>query len=428
MNFTIRHPMFAEESTPSGGGGGDPFSDNSSRVGDISLGGPGPSLEVSQTGVVDDKPAEMAKPAEAKPTEVAKTAETAAPTWTFEKFMSQIGAGFKEDDKRFNDFKAVKDFTGQTIKANETLALKELELSAKVGSLEKQLAEAMAKPGGAVSADVATIQTQLNDITGKYTEAKGKLDDFDARGKIEGHPIFKKEFDANQASIFRSMQQTAEAVKLTTEQVEGVLAQRGELAITKAVNALGDIDPDAKGILKARALEWDGLQAKRDDLLAGKTGKRPSELLAEYEAMQAEFGVQLSQNFSRDLTGKLVAGVDAAHEKLAKEHPLFATAHGKTLAESLRIELQTGKIPSAQEVVENTMLARVAPAWQNLAKQYLGERDVLQAQVTRLTGQLPKGDAASGAVTTPRTGAPSLNTFVDPSARTSDIVLRQGTH
>lgn len=433
--------LFAPEgdAPAGGGGGGEPEAGSAAataqaeqRVGDIRIPAAGGSMKIDTSSRAEaampvggqQEQQQQAQQEQQKPAEQQQEQKP----WDFKSLMDAYGAKLDPANTKIGEmFKNVRDFADNVVKDNEKLSMTKLEYESKLATLTKQLEEAGKGTGSQAAQphEIVAMKAQLEELNSKYTEATSKLGEFEARGKLEGHPVFKQEYEGRQADIMRNAKLTADAVNIPQEKLDEIFSARGELAITKAINALGDIDPDAKTIIKSRAMEWDALEGKKEALLSGKAGKSPSQILAEFEALQADQGVQLAKNFSRELMGKLITATDGAVKALAEKDPIFTTPHGQNLVDALRLELQSGKLPSYEEVVHAQLLAKTGAAWRTSAMEMKARAEAAEAQVKKLTAQLPSPDMGGGTGGSPRPAAGG-NTALDPSLRTGDITLFGG--
>lgn len=409
------------EGEASSGGG---LNTAETRVGDITLGGgaDAPKEAASQGGPTPVAPVVV--------TPVAKVedppAKVEAPTpWTFEKFMDKVGAGFKEDDPRFNQFKPVKEFTAKVIKENEAASMSLMAVQSEVATLKAELAAASKKAPAtgttvATPAEIASIKAELQAAQAKYDTDLSEYKEMKARTTLEGNAAFQQEFTAGQVALYGAAKQTADAVQLPQDKLDAIFEKRGELGIRKAIEEAGITDPVAKQIITEKALGWEQLQVRRDALLEGKSGKKASEIAAAYEAAQAELGGVMTRKFTDELRGQLILATKEAPAKLVEAHPLFGTPYGQSLVSEAEARFQNGLDLTADEVVQNMLLAKTAPVWEKMAMETQAKNKALETQIAKLTGNLP--GAAGSADSSNRMVTPSTPQF-SGAERTGDIVL-----
>lgn len=407
------------ESDASGGGS---LNTAETRVGDISLtSGTAPTEAASQGGPSPAAPVAKVEPVAAAKVEPAAKVEAPTP-WTFEKFMDKVGAGFKEDDPRFNQFKPVKEFTAKVIKENEAASMSLMSVQSEVAALKAELETAKKGTGSekATPAEIASIKAELQAAQAKYDTDLSEYKEMKARTTLEGNAAFQQEFTAGQVALYGAAKQTADAVQLPQDKLDAIFEKRGELGIRKAIEEAGITDPVAKQIITEKALGWEQLQVRRDALLEGKTGKKASEIAAAYEAAQAELGGVMTRKFTDELRGQLILATKEAPAKLVEAHPLFGTPYGQSLVSEAEARFQNGLDLTADEVVQNMLLAKTAPVWEKMAMETQAKNKALEVQIAKLTGNLP-GAAGSGDSSN-RMVTPAVPQF-SGTERTGDIVL-----
>jgi len=407
---------------------GDPTS--GSRDGDISLGGGGKGTLSVEGGEPaggrqqqqDDKGGQQQQQQEHAGGQQQKEEFK----WDLNTFMSSLGTKFTDpNDERLSQFKPVKEFAGKVLDHNQKLEAEKATLSKELETIRAEYAKVQAAggKGSQQPEDVVKLQAQLQQISTEYETTKTKLAEIEAKTKIEGHPEFKRRYEGGQAALLAEAKATAEAVKLPEETLNTIFSARGELAIRKAVKAAGIEDADAAAIIETKAREWDKLEAEKETLLSGKT-KKPTDILAEFEKLQADMGVAVGQKFVQNLSGQLIAASNGTIDRLKDTHALIATPQGQALVEELQLTLQQGHIPKAEEVVDNAVLARIAPVWQKMATDFHAENVALKAQIAKLTGEL--GSASPGGESDPGAGGATrlpANNSLEGYTREGDIVL-----
>lgn len=311
---------------------------------------------------------------------------------TSEQFLEAIGVkGLSETDPRFGQFKDLKAMLGKAMENNTNLTTRVAAFDAREAQLVQEIAGAKAavKNGTGTPEDVKLVQAQLTSLQSKYDTDTAALKEYQARSSLESNPAFIQKFMGGSAELINSAKETALQVGLTEEAIDQVFSSKTELDVHRKVNDLELQDPIAVRLLTEKALGYLKLNGEKESLLSGKTGKKASEIAAEWEAHNAQLGGVLTRKFTTEMQGQMIAAVDTAKTSLEEKSPMFKTDNGALVLDSIRSRFNEGFDLPPVEVVEGLAWAQLGPIYERTSFDQAAKIRTLEAQISAMTGQSP---------------------------------------
>lgn len=320
--------------------------------------------------------------------------------WTLEKFLESIGEkDLKPDDPRLKQWKDVRTLNEKAIKANAELSARVTSFEQREQQLVKELEEARkgVKTGESTPSDVTAAKAELEQLRSKHEKDLEELAQYRAKEKISENPAFKEKYEGGRANILKSAKDVAARVKISDEDLDKVFSAGSEYDIHKTINELGVEDSVAVKLLTEKALAFHQLTSERDAVLSGKSGEKPADVLARWEAYHAQLGGVMTQRFTETLQGQLLGALDVVKSKLAETSPTFKTPAGDTVMEEIRSRFQEGLDLHPEEVVSALAWNRLGPIYEQTCTEQVDKIRQLEAQVAKLTNQLPSNVSKTAA-------------------------------
>jgi hypothetical protein len=350
-----------------------------------------------------------AKAAAAKAAEEAGKGEF---KWDINTFLESIGVkGLKADDPRLKQWGDVKGMLSKAMEVNTQLSARVAAFDQTEAQLKADLETAKkgVKEGTATPAEVQAARAELEKLRNDHKADLDELGEYRATKKLAENPAFKEKYDGGRASLFAAAKETAEKIKLDPAKLDEVFAAESEYDIRKVVATLDIEDEVAEKMIVEKALAHRALTTERENLLAGKNGKKASELATEWEGYHAQMGGAMTRRFTAALQGQLLEAVDKVKPTLAEASPTFKTPMGEQVLEEIRARFQEGFDLPTEEVVQAMAWQRIGPIHEKVAVEQAQRIRELEAQVAQLTGHKPNDATKQGSQDAAKPTIPSIN-------------------
>jgi len=369
-----------------------------------------------------------AKTPEAAPKVEVKGGQEDPPSWTVEKMLADIGMpDLKPGDARLKQWDDVKSIVKKTTEINNRLTVEKSLYEKERSDLTTQLEEARKgiKDGSSTPADVKAIQAELAGLKSQHEKESAELKEYKAKDNLLKNDAFRQRFDGGRAKFFNEAKEAALEAGVEMTKLDEVFNAKSELSMRQALAELMLSDLVAEKLITEKALGHLSLTKEQEQLLSGKSGKKASELAAEWEGYQAQLGGAIGAQVSAKVQGELLEAVGEAKTTLGEAHPFFKGEAGMAILEELESRFRLGMNLPVPEVIESLALAQTAPVWEKMAMEMSAQVRVLQAQLAKFTKNTAAGATTPG---TSEVKAPAT-TLGENSAYTGtrggDIVLNR---